>query len=261
MRIHAIADLHLSFGVPDKGMDRFGEHWIDHPRKIEDAWRQMVAEGDLVLIPGDISWALRMSQALPDLEFVARLPGRKVICRGNHDYWWTTVAKVRAALPESIAAVGGDAIAIDDVAIAGTRLWDVPGVQYRDAIDWKDGAGSSISPPTLRRTEEEVARDEQIYQRELGRLTRALESLTELRERGADRLGVLLVHYPPIGLDLEPTEVTDRIERCPVDHVVFGHLHSLKPEVPTHLGERNGVEYHLVSCDAIGFSPVTIATG
>src|SRR5882672_9439245 len=99
MRVFALSDPHLSFGTPGKTMDRFGPQWVDHPAKIERAWRERVGERDLVLVPGDISWAMGLEQARPDLEFLARLPGIKILGKGNHDYWWSSISKLRHALP------------------------------------------------------------------------------------------------------------------------------------------------------------------
>ena len=104
MHIYAIADLHLSHST-DKPMDVFGEAWRYHVEKLERNWRETVSEEDLVLIPGDISWAMQLNAALPDLAFIGRLPGRKILLKGNHDYWWSAIGRVRAALPENMRAL------------------------------------------------------------------------------------------------------------------------------------------------------------
>jgi uncharacterized protein len=124
MSIWAIADLHLSFGVPNKGMELFGEHWRDHPQRIEAAWRARVRAEDLVLIAGDISWAMRPEEVMKDLEWIASLPGTKVMIRGNHDYWWPSMKKLVAMLPPTLHAIHNSAWKWGEVAVGGSRLWD-----------------------------------------------------------------------------------------------------------------------------------------
>jgi len=132
-------------------MDVFGDHWRDHAAVIERSWRDQIAADDLVLLPGDISWAMHIQDAMADLAWIDALPGRKVMCKGNHDYWWSSKGKVRAVLPPSISVVDCDALLVDDVVLCGTRGWAVPG--DRDFNKTTD----------LR-----------IYERELNRLDRAL---------------------------------------------------------------------------------------
>ena len=145
MRVFAIGDLHLSFGSGvDKPMDVFGEAWRDHPAHLARAWRAAVGEEDLVLIPGDISWALHLADAKPDLAFIGGLPGGKLLLRGNHDYWWTSLAQVRAALPPSAAALQNEAAAIGGFAIGGTRGWTLPGAAQSFApVHWQMKSGYS----------------------------------------------------------------------------------------------------------------------
>src|SRR5512133_332252 len=109
MQIYAIADLHLSL-TSEKPMDVFGEAWRGHAEKLERNWRERVKEDDLVLIPGDISWAMQLSAALPDLSFIGSLPGEKILLKGNHDYWWSAIGRVRAQLPAGMRAIQNDSI-------------------------------------------------------------------------------------------------------------------------------------------------------
>src|SRR4029077_20470111 len=109
MHIWAIGDLHLSFGCKSKEMHVFGESWLDHHEKIRTVWDSVVAPDDLVLIPGDISWAMHIEEAMADLEWIDKRPGFKVMIKGNHDYWWHAIGKVRKALPKSIHAIYNDA--------------------------------------------------------------------------------------------------------------------------------------------------------
>jgi uncharacterized protein len=260
MKIFALSDPHLSFGTPDKKMDRFGPQWVDHAAKIERAWRERVGPGDLVIVPGDISWAMHLDGARPDLEFLGRLPGTKILGKGNHDYWWSAISKVRRALPAGMHALQGDAVRVGDVVVGGTRLWDIPGASFRDWIDWKedgrsDAASTMISPEPRG---DEAAETARVWERELGRLARALAEIERLA--GGDALRIAAVHYPPCVPELDETAATRAFEAAKVRHVVFGHLHSVKRDRPRPpFGERGGVRYHLSSCDWIDFIPTVVA--
>ncbi|MBX8464374.1 metallophosphoesterase, partial [Deinococcus sp. RIT780] len=126
MRVYAIADLHLATVTP-KPMTVFGPNWAGHPQAIFDQWRELVRPQDLVLLPGDLSWAMRLPDAMTDLAPVAALPGTKILLRGNHDYWWPTAAKLRAALPPGMLAVVNDAVRVGNVVVCGSRGWLTPG--------------------------------------------------------------------------------------------------------------------------------------
>ncbi len=227
MRVFAIADPHLSRADP-KPMTIFGEGWAGHPERFFRGWRETVGPSDLVLVPGDVSWAMTLTGALPDLLDIAALPGQKVLLRGNHDYWWPSLTKLRAALPEGMFALQNDALRLGSVVVAGTRGWVAPG-------------SGDFSPE-----------DEKIYTRELGRLQLSLAAAKKIRQPG-DRL-VVMLHYPPTNLRLEPSGFTELLAGAGADAVVFGHLH----------GERRAVEMvgdtpaHLVAADAISFAPKLI---
>jgi predicted phosphohydrolase len=261
MKIFALSDPHLSFGTPDKLMDRFGPQWVGHAAKIERAWRERVGDNDLVLVPGDISWAMHLVGARPDLEFLGRLPGTKVLGKGNHDYWWSAISKVRASLPPRMHALQGDAVRIGDVVVGGTRLWDIPGASFRDWIDWRVdpadvAAGDAMISPEP--SADLAAETEKIWLRELGRLERALADLQRLA--GGDALRIAAVHYPPCDPELHETAATRAFEAAAIRHVVFGHLHSVKRDRPNApFGERGGVRYHFASCDWIDFTPQLVA--
>jgi predicted phosphohydrolase len=271
MKVFALSDPHLSFGTPDKLMDRFGPQWVGHAAKIERAWRERVGADDLVIVPGDISWAMNLEGARPDLEFLGRLPGTKLLGKGNHDYWWSTISKVRGSLPPGMHALQGDAIRIGDVVVGGTRLWDIPGASFRDWIDWRvepadaashgEGGGHGGAGPTMISPEpgaDVAAETERLWLRELGRLERALADIARLA--GDDALRIAAVHYPPCDPELHETAATRAFEASAIRHVVFGHLHSVKRDRPrAPFGERGGVRYHFASCDWIDFTPQLVA--
>jgi len=248
MAIWAIADLHLSFGVPDKAMDIFGPQWVGHPQKIEEAWRQLIAPDDLVLISGDISWAMHVKDVLPDLEWIDRLPGTKVMIKGNHDYWWASLSKVKKILPSSCHVIQNDAFHWKDAAIAGARLWDIPELNFSNLIDFqKHDCIKNLT--AIDRSEE----SQKIYQRELARLENSLRCMN-----GQAKLKIAMTHYPPIGPEGQETEATRLLEKFKVNSCIFGHLHNVKKAIPL-FGTYRNINYHLVACDFLeDFKPIRI---
>lgn len=206
-------------------MTIFGPAWEGHPETFFTGWREVVGPQDLVLVPGDLSWALRLEDALPDLRDIAELPGRKVILRGNHDYWWPSISKLRAVLPEGMLAVQNDAVEVGGVVVAGTRGWICPGSH-----------GFS-------------EQDEKIYNRELERLKLSLAAAREL----AGDAFIVMLHFPPVNSRLEPSGFTELLLEAQPDALVFGHVHGdpsepVAPALP-------GIDVHFVAADAIDFRP------
>lgn len=234
MKIHAISDLHLSGHAP-KPMDVFGGHWEGHWDRIREAWSNTVSAEDAVLIPGDISWAMTLEQAGVDLREIAELPGQKLLLRGNHDYWWSSISRVRTALPAGMLALQNDACRAGFAVVCGTRGWTCPG-----SSAWEGG------------------RDGKIYQRELIRLKLALDAAAKLAEPGMPLVAML--HYPPFNERLEPSGFSELMEEYGVRAAVYGHLHGI-PAGSAFEGERNGITYHMVACDYLGFRPKKIACG
>jgi len=247
--IWAIADLHLSFGTKGKEMDIFGAAWKDHAAKIAADWDARVASDDLVLIPGDISWAMTLEEALPDLEWLGARPGTKVIIRGNHDYWWGSISKVRAALPQSVFAIQNDSFFAHGVAIGGARLWDSPEYNFSPYIEVVERGPFQEGPKPGTITQD----DKKIFERELGRLSASLQAMNK-----EARIKIVMTHYPPISALLDDSIVSAMLEAAHIQYVVFGHLHSLKKEMPP-FGEKNGLVYALTSCDFLGFKLLKVA--
>ncbi len=213
-------------------MDRFGEHWHDHDRKIFDAWERTVRSDDMVLVVGDTSWAMRLSEALPDLERIGQMPGLKLLIKGNHDFWWETRSKMRRLLHPSINIIQGSSTIVNRVAVAGTRGW--------------------ICPDDSHFGEE----DEKIYERELGRLRTALVSLRG-RESEFDVL-IVALHYPPTTAGHQSSGFTEMIDEYGAAVCVYGHLHG--DDTRTALtGILGKTRYYLVSADAAGFAPAEIS--
>lgn len=245
MKIWALGDLHLAVSTPGKEMDYFGGAWIDYTNKIEKAWREVVSPEDLVLLPGDISWAIKLKEAAIDFEWIDKLPGTKVMIRGNHDLWWGSISQVRAALPASMHAIQNDIFKWNGIEIAGSRLWDTPEYSYGQFIDFKKNE-RAVSK------EEDPKEAEKIFIRELSRLETSLKGFSE---KAVKRLA--MVHYPPIGPDLAPSRASELLEKYKVDICVFGHIHQVQPgKIP--MGEARGVNYHLTSSDYLNFVPLQI---
>lgn len=233
MRLFAIGDLHL-LGGDDKPMDVFGEHWKGHFERISEDWRARVGEEDTVLILGDTSWAMQLSAAVPDLQAIGALPGRKILIKGNHDYWWNGIGQVRRVLPESMFAIQHDAIDLGCCVVTGTRGWSWP-------------------------TETTPLPDEdmRVFNRELIRLELGLQSAVKI---AAQRPIVVMLHYPPLYSMERETPFTRMLEAYPVHTVAYGHLHGSCIRAG-FTGLHNGIRYQLASCDSLGFSLAELLLG
>lgn len=221
MKIFAISDLHLSLGT-DKPMNIFGSNWDNHTEKIAEDWLKQVSEEDLVLMPGDHSWGLKLAEAIPDLEFIGNLPGQKVLIKGNHDLWWQSKKKLVSVLDPSMHILQNDALSFDGWTICGTRGWIVP----------QDG---KFSPE-----------DQKVYERELLRLKMSLD------KAGKDKPIIAMLHYPPISANGVANEFANILEEYGVTVCIYGHLHGAMTHIAFE-GEHCGVQYHLVSADHLDF--------
>lgn len=228
MKVYAISDLHLSFSS-DKPMDIFGKHWEGHWDKIVEDWNRLVKNDDIVLIAGDISWAMTIENAKIDFQEIAKLPGRKVILRGNHDYWWSSYNKVLNMLPENFYAIQNNAIKIDDYIFCGIRGW------------------INISNEDLK-NEAVINHDKHLYLREIERLKLSLKDMQKQRTENSKVIG--LMHYPPFNVKFENSQFTDLFEEYDIKKVIYGHLHGKECRTKLEL-EKNGVTYYLTSCDQI----------
>lgn len=223
MKIFAISDLHISTNT-NKPMDVFGGNWVGYLEKIYADWESKVSDDDLVLIAGDISWAMSIDDAVKDISTFAALKGKKIIIKGNHDYWWSGIGKVRDSLPESVYALQNDSVKIGDVVICGSRGWTVPG-----APDFTE-------------------QDMKLYKRETERLRLSLSSAKKLAENGEKIIA--MIHYPPFNVRRESSAYTDVFEEFGVDSVIYGHLHGKDVRADKFL-IKNGIKYYLTSCDLV----------
>jgi uncharacterized protein len=230
VRIFAISDLHLSFHA-DKPMDIFGAHWEAHPDRLQKAWCESITPNDIVLIPGDISWAMKLHEAMADLEFIDTLPGTKVIIRGNHDYWWSSLSKVKQLIPRSIIPLQNNAIQFENIGIAGSRLWIDPELSLEAAS----------------------ADDRKIFQRELGRFSLSLKALPD-----SAPIRIIMTHFPPISLEGRPGKAVQLASDFKCSIWIFGHMHL--GSVDYHGFDRtiDTTRYEFVSADFLNFSPKLI---
>lgn len=228
MSLYAIGDLHFSTAV-NKPMNIFGDNWKNHEKKIIDSWNSKVNKNDTVLIVGDTSWGINMDEATFDLDIIHNLPGKKIYVKGNHDYWWTTVAKLNK-LYEDMSFLQNNFYSYNEYAICGTRGW--------------------ICPNDVKFTED----DEKIYKREAHRLKLSLDAA---KKAGFEKV-IVITHYPPTNDKLESSLFTDIYEEYKVEKVIYGHLHGKESFKMGLEGIREGVEYKLVSCDYVDFNLVKI---
>lgn len=223
MKIYSISDLHLDIHN-EKPMDIFGPVWHGHETKVAEDWRQKVNEDDIVILAGDYSWAMKLEQVVPDFDFLKDLPGTKIIIRGNHDYWWSSLSKVRAILPPNCYALQNDAIKIGNYIFCGNRGWLIP------------------------QGKQDTEENRKLYAREVIRLELSLQAAKKLQTNG-EKI-IFITHYPPFNNKIEPSEYTRLLEENGVYKVVFAHLHGyINPKMIYN--EINGIKYYLTSCDAV----------
>ncbi len=228
MAVYTIADLHLSFGT-DKPMDVF-RGWENYTERLEANWQKLVEEEDTVVIAGDISWAMSLTETKKDFTFLDKLPGKKLLVKGNHDYWWTTKAKMDKYIEEegftTLSILHNNFYIADGLALCGSRGW------FYDA---------------------ETDADMKVLKREAGRLGMSLEPAVKA---GFEPL--VFLHYPPIYNDTECKEITDVLHQFGVRKCFYGHIHGGNAARRAFIGEKDGISYRLVACDHLGFMPLAV---
>ncbi|MCI6639711.1 MAG: metallophosphoesterase [Pygmaiobacter massiliensis] len=226
MSIYAIADLHLSLGKQDKPMDIF-RGWQGYVQRLEKNWRSLICSTDTVVLPGDISWAMNLDDAVEDFAFLESLPGTKIILKGNHDYWWNTMSKMNAFLEKNsfgtIRILNNTCHFAEGVAICGTRSWLFDVAEEHNA---------------------------KIMNRELGRLAASLDA-------AGDTQKLVFLHYPPIYPNGNADEVVAMLHQYGIKQCFYGHLHGASIAGAVE-GEVDGICYKLISADALRFCPLKI---
>lgn len=229
-RLFALGDPHLSQSGA-KPMHVFGCEWKDHAARMAGAWDRLVSAEDTVLLPGDLSWARDLDEAAADLRWIGERPGKKILLRGNHDSWWTSLRRVERALAPGCVVLQNNAILDGTRVIVGSRGWR--------------------SPDDLQAGPEDAA----VFRRELERLRLSIADAD--RRLGRDLPRVAMLHYPPWIAGRPPTEVVGILADGGVRTCVFGHLHGSDHALAV-TGERAGIWFHLVSSDFVGFAPAMI---
>lgn len=227
MALYAISDLHLDLNG-DKPMDIFGDKWLNHDEKIKNNWMKKVTVEDTVLIAGDISWSMKIENGMQDLEWIHNLPGKKILVKGNHDFWWSSISKLNN-LYEDMNFIQNNFFSYEDYAICGTRGWTCPG-------------GENFSQ-----------HDEKIYDRELNRLRLSLEAAA----KGGFKKFIVMIHYPPMNEKFLESDFVQIFKEYNVEKVIYGHLHG--PSLAKALnGVLDGIEYIITSGDYLDFDPIKI---
>lgn len=223
MKIFAIADLHMD-NKKEKPMDIFGENWKNHEERIFKSWEEKVNDDDLILMPGDISWAINLKEAIEDLKKIDRLSGTKIMIRGNHDYWWRTKSKLDKLGLKSIVFLKNDSFEINNIGIYGTRGWI-----SRDDKEFEEN-------------------DEKIFRRELIRLENSLQS-----SNTSKKIKIALMHFPPFYYSGETNEFVKKMKDYKIDICLYGHLHG---EGHNNIKEGNieGIQFYCVSSDYLDFN-------
>lgn len=229
MSLYAIADLHLSLGT-DKPMDIFGG-WDNYVERLRENWESTVKADDTVVVAGDISWAMRLNETFEDFAFIESLPGKKIFLKGNHDYWWTTRKKIEDYLFannfNSISILFNSAAVVGDFAICGTRGWSYDCSSQEDI---------------------------KILNREVGRLTLSIE---QAQKYNCEIIAFL--HYPPVFSGYECTEIIDVLRKYNIKKCYYGHIHGKRIAKKAVVGLYKGIDFHMISCDQVGFSPVLVS--
>ena len=239
MSVFAIADLHLDTVTNEKSMEVFGNRWQGYIEKIKNNWTRVVEQNDTVIIPGDISWALTTEDALEDIRWIDALPGRKLIMKGNHDFWWSTVTKMRKFFADNglttIDFLYNNAIELDTFIAAGSRGWFVD---------------KTVQP------QKSVNADySKIVNREVIRLKLSLDEARKLSEASGKEI-IAFFHFPPVWSDFECNEILNVLKEYNVSRCYFGHIHGCYSQGSVFKWEN--IEFRMISADFLGFLPQII---
>ena len=229
MSIYVIGDLHLSFNE-DKPMDIFGDNWKGHEEKIKKDWMEKVTDNDVVILPGDFSWSMKLEDTEKDFEYINNLPGTKLLLKGNHDYWWNTVTKMRKFLEEkkfqNIDFIYNQGYEFENYILAGTRGWSLL----------------------------EEGDDEKVLKRELARLEASIKDGLQKAREGKEL--IVFMHYPPISnakiLNHEEAQFVEIMKKYNVKKCFYGHLHGSSIR-DAFEGKFEGIEFKLISADGLNF--------
>lgn len=238
MSVFVISDLHLSIDNPSKAMDVFGNRWKDYESKIQKNWQKIITDNDTVIIPGDISWGSSLQDSLADLQFLNSLPGKKIISKGNHDFWWSTVSKLNTFFEEhsltSLNILNNNAFLVENYVITGTRGW------------FLDPSSQITAQPTDYK---------KIVNREAMRLRLALTEADKLRNESGKEI-LVFFHFPPLWKDFCDETTFDTLLEFDIKKCYFGHIHGVY-NIPEKY-EHRGITLTMISADYLNFTPKLI---
>ena len=239
MAVFVISDLHLDTVTNEKSMEIFGNRWQNYIEKIKNNWSRLITQTDTVIIPGDISWALTIDESVPDLKWIDSLPGKKIIMKGNHDFWWATVSKLNKAFCEnSISTIDilyNNALEVENFILAGSRGWFVD---------------KSVQP-----AKSVTVDHEKIINREVIRLKLSLDAAKRIQETTGKEI-IAFFHFPPVWRDFECTEILDVLKEYNISRCYFGHIHGCYTQ--SAVFTKDNIEFRMISADFIDFIPQII---
>lgn len=239
MAVFVIADLHLDTVTNEKSMEVFGNRWQNYIEKLKKNWIKVVSENDTVIIPGDISWALTTEDALADLKWIDALPGRKIIMKGNHDFWWSTLSKMRRFFCENcintIDILYNNALEVENYIIAGSRGWFVD---------------KAVQP-----SKSVTADYQKIVNREVIRLKLSLDNAKKLSESTGKEI-ITFFHFPPVWSDFECSEILETLKEYNITKCYFGHIHG--SYALGGIFTWDNIEFRMISADFLDFLPQII---
>ena len=235
MAVFVIADLHLATANPQKSMECFGKRWTNYIQKIADRWNSVVSDADTVIIPGDISWGLATEDAKADLIWLNSLPGKKIILKGNHDFWWSTLSKLNTFFENNdihtINVLNNNAIEVENYIVAGSRGW--------------------FTDRSMQNAEENVDYDK-IVNREAVRLNLSLSCAKALNETGGKEI-IVFLHFPPVWGEFVCQPIIDMLKAYDIKRCYFGHIHG--NYLNSDAFEYENIKFHLISSDFLDFTP------
>lgn len=235
MAVYVISDLHLATANAEKSMEVFGKRWTDYIEKLRSRWIHLITDADTVIIPGDISWGLAMEDALDDLLWLDSLPGKKIIMKGNHDFWWSTLTKLNKFFEKNqiktISVLNNNAYEVENYVIAGSRGW--------------------FTDKSMQNVEEDVDYDK-IVNREAMRLRLSITQATNISAENNKEILVFL-HFPPVWSDYVCSPILDVLKEFNIKRCYFGHVHGNYLHPMTF--EYDNIEFHIISADFLDFIP------
>ncbi len=235
MSLFVIADLHLATADSSKSMEVFGKRWHNYIEKLNNNWRRVVTDNDTVVIAGDISWGLTTEDARQDLIWLDSLPGKKIILKGNHDFWWSTVSKLNSFFEANeittITVLNNNAIEAEDVILAGSRGW--------------------FTDKSMQNAEETVDYDK-IVNREAIRLEMSLSQAEQLR-KDTEKEIIVFLHFPPVWSEFVCQPILDVLKKHKISRCYFGHIHGSYSQPEAF--EFDNIKFSMISADFLDFMP------